>query len=54
MADSLTDPSNWRKALDAREDWILNLIRDFSIEHERSYRSPPTPQQIRAKLEEAR
>lgn len=53
MADSLPEPSNWHKALEARVDWLLTLIRDFSIEYERTYGDPPSPQQIRQKLEQA-
>jgi len=54
MADSLTDPSNWRKALDAREDWILHELARIVTEYLDLTGSPPTPQQIRAKLEQAR
>ena len=54
MADSLTDPSNWRRALDAREDWLLKLIVALTVEQLDLTGSPPTPQQIRAHLEQAR
>ena len=59
MAEPVTHPVQAINRYQAHElhqlpDWILVWVRDFSIEHERSYRDPPTPQQIRAHLEQAR
>ena len=51
MADSLTDPSNWRKALDAREDWLLHEIARIVERALDKTGSRPTPAQIRAQLE---